>query len=575
MKRQHRWTGLALLGLLATLAAALPGSPRSARAQVVPGRPYPAGPSSPEPPLAPPPGTQPTPPAPTAPAPPVTPRPAPPVVQPGVPVRPAVPVPRAEAISPGITDPPTPTVSIRVRVPATVDAGQDLEYHIRVENCSHAPAHHVLVRDPLPASARFVRADPQPTTVEPELTWNLGTLEACACRDITLVLAPTGSGDVQNCARVQFEHGECVSTRVCRPCLRLRKSGPERAVIYDALTYQIALTNTGSTPITGVALTDTLPDGLEHSSHKPDLTWDVGTLAPGQCRHIEYQVVAMKTGRLCNKAVATAAGGLREESESCVVVSEAKLALAETGPAERPLGQAATYQITVTNPGDAPVRNVILTDPVPAGTAFVRASAGGRLDGKEVKWSVGTLPPGGTKVVEFSLRGQVAGRVTNRATATADRGLTAQAEATTEFTGASALLLEVVDKDDPVEIGADTSYIITVRNQGTLPATNVRVKATSPEQMAAIRATGPADNHKEGPTILYEPTTLPPGKEARYEVFVKALAAGDVRFRVELTADQLPGGAVHEEESTTVYADTGAPRAAQPSDATRQSREKK
>src|SRR5439155_20596385 len=42
-------------------------------------------------------------------------------------------------------DPPTPVVVLRVRVPASVAAGQELEYRICVENCSPAAAHHVLV----------------------------------------------------------------------------------------------------------------------------------------------------------------------------------------------------------------------------------------------------------------------------------------------------------------------------------------------------------------------------------------------------------------------------------------------
>src|SRR6266446_327028 len=56
-------------------------------------------------------------------------------------------------------DPPTPAVAVRVRVPASSAAGKELEYHILVENISQAAAHHVMVRNPLPSNARFVRAD--------------------------------------------------------------------------------------------------------------------------------------------------------------------------------------------------------------------------------------------------------------------------------------------------------------------------------------------------------------------------------------------------------------------------------
>lgn len=452
-------------------------------------------------------------------------------------------------------DPPAPVVSIRVRVPACAAAGRELEYHLCVENQSAAPAHHVLVRNPLPAHARFVRAKPEPTGKEPELVWQLGTLEPCACCEIVLVLAPTGTGDVVNCARVQFEHGQCVCTKIARPSIGLRKEGPAQAILYDALTYRLTVTNTGGVEVSGVVLTDPLPDGLESADGKKALTWELGTLAPGQCRTVEYQAVAKKTGKLCNKAVATATGGLREEAESCVSVAEAKITLAKAGPERRYVNLPAAYQITVTNAGAVPFENVTVADPLPADATFVSASNDGRLENNQVRWQVGGLAAGASRTVDVVLRARKAGRICNRATATADRGLTAQAEACTEFVGESALLLEVVDTDDPVELGGDTSYVILVRNQGSVPATRVVISAQVPDQFTVTRVTGPADHRKDIQRVVFEPVTLEAQNTARFVIYVKARRPGDVRFKVDLTADQLTSGPVHEEESTTVYVD--------------------
>jgi uncharacterized repeat protein (TIGR01451 family) len=452
-------------------------------------------------------------------------------------------------------DPPTPVVAIRVRVPACAGAGQGLEYHICVENCSEAAAHHVLVRNPLPAHARFVRARPEPSSKEPELVWQFGTLEPCACREIVLVLMPTGTGDVENCARVQFEHGQCVCTKIARPSIILKKCGPAEALLNESLNFQLTVTNTGPVEVTGVTVTDYLPDGLEHASGKKQLFWQVGTLAPGECRTVEYAATARKSGRWCNKAVANAAGGLSANAESCVTIAEARLTLAKTGPAQRYVNLPAAYQITVTNAGTMRLTNVVLNDPVPPETTFVSATHGGQLADNQVHWVIGELAPGEARTVDVVLRARDSGRVCNRATATADRGLTAQAEACTEFVGVSALLLELVDTDDPVEVGGETSYVILVRNQGTIPATGVRIDVQVPEQMAVVRVTGPADHRKEGQRIEFLPLTIQPQNTARYTVYVKALRPGDVRCKVELRADQLTRGAVYEEESTTIYAD--------------------
>lgn len=489
------------------------------------------------------------------------PPPAPPLAVPTPePLPPPTPVPEA-ATAP--EDPPTPVVAIRVRVPATTVAGKDLEYKICVENCADAPAHHVLVRNPLPANARFVRASPEPSARAPELQWNLGTLKAGERRIIRLVLAASGQGDVNNCARVQFEHGQCVRTKILRPALVLHKEGPTEALVGQTLSYHLTVTNSGAAPAAAVVLTDRLATGLEHASGHHVLSWQVGALAPGQSRTFDYQAVARAPGRLCNEAVATAAGDLLIKTESCVSVGEAKLSLTKTGPTgSLYLSQTAAYRITLTNAGTLPLSAIQIADPLPAGMSFVSASAGGQLVGSQVQWSAGPLEPGATRTVDVVLRSEQAGRVCNRVTATAPGGVSAQAEACTEFVGAAGLVLEVVDTDDPVEVGGETSYIINVRNQGQILVTNLIILADVPTQLAVVRVTGPSDHAKDGQRISFAPMTLKPKAVARFIVYVKALAPGDVRFKVDMAADQLPSGPVHEEESTTLYRDLpdgGAP----------------
>ncbi|MBY0524976.1 MAG: DUF11 domain-containing protein [Gemmataceae bacterium] len=476
-----------------------------------------------------------------------------------VPAPPAEPPAPAGSANPA--DPPTPVVKLRVRVPVTVGAGAEIEYRICVENCSQADAHHVVVRNPLPANAQFVRATPEPSSREPEITWQLGTLAACSCKELVLVLTPTGAGDVTSCARVQFEHGQCVTTRIARPNLTVRKCGPAQAVLYDNLSFQIEVRNTGGAPATGVVVTDTLPDGLEHSGGKNVLTWDLGTLAPGASKCLEYQAIAKKAGRLCNTAVVTATGGARAESESCVVIGEARLELEKRGPDRRFVTRPATYAITVHNPGTSPATNVVITDLVPAGAAVVSIGEGGRQVGaNQVQWALGTLPPGARRTVQIVLGMKEPGEIVNRATAAADRGLTAQAEIKTLFEGATGLTADVDVKDNPLEVGAETRYVITVINQGAIQATKVQVIATVPEQLAIVSARGPSNHQVAGQQVIFEALpAIQSRTEVKYEIVVKALRPGDVRFKIDVSADQLPTGPVHREQSTTIYADAPPP----------------
>lgn len=476
----------------------------------------------------------------------------------GAPMGPAG-APTAGAATASPEDPPPPAVVIRVRVPASVTGGNEIEYRLTVENTSSAPAHHVLIRNPVPANAKLVRASPEPNSRGAELLWQLGTLSAGASREIVLVLAATGPGDVENCARVQFEHGECVRTHVARPELRLEKSGPAQGVVGDTLDYRLTVTNAGDADASGVTLTDPLAAGLDPTDGKAPLKWDVGTLAAGQSRSFEYKVVARAAGRLCNRAVATAEGGLRREAESCVVVTQPKLSLAVEGPARRYIRAPADYRITLTNAGDAPATGVVVENPLPAGTRLV-AAEGARVDGATVRWELGVVGPGESRAFPLVLEPQESGSVCDRPVARADRGLAAEAQACTEVLGVPGVLVEMVDTDDPIEVGGETSYVVTVRNQGTQLVTNLRLEATAPDQLEIVRASGPSDNRLQGARLSFEPLAVRPGAEARYTIRARGVRAGDARFRVDVTADQLPAGPVHEDESTTVYApEAGAP----------------
>src|SRR5262249_30400288 len=262
-------------------------------------------------------------------------------------------------------------------------------------------------------------------TPAPELSWNLGTLGPCACREIVLVLAPTGTADVVNCARVTFEHGQCVATRIEKPGgLTIRKLGPAQAGLNQVLTYQIVVSNRGATPLTNVHVIDKLGDGLAHHSGRNTLAWSLATLHPGQTEQVQYQVTAVKEGRLCNQAAVSADGGAFDRAEACVVVGPAQPAVQAGGPTlvkhgapPRFVNRPANYQITVSNPGPGPANNVVVNDVLPPGTTVVSVSDQGRRVGDTVQWLLGPLQPGARRTVQIALQAQQPGAVVNRATA--------------------------------------------------------------------------------------------------------------------------------------------------------------
>jgi uncharacterized repeat protein (TIGR01451 family) len=179
-----------------------------------------------------------------------------------------------------------------------------------------------------------------------------------------------------------------------------------------------------------------------------------------------------------------------------------------------------------------------------------------------VQWQLGRLGVNERRTVQMVLSISEVGEAVNRATAAADHFDKVPAESKAIFEGITGLTLDVVAKNNPLEVGAQTTYLVTIHNQGDAPATHVGVVAIVPDQMTLVDARGQSGHKVEGARVIFDPLpTVPPHGEARFEIVVTAREAGDARFEVVLTADQLAAGPLRRQQGTTVF---GSNRAATP-----------
>jgi len=174
------------------------------------------------------------------------------------------------------------------------------------------------------------------------------------------------------------------------------------------------------------------------------------------------------------------------------------------------------------------------------------------------------LEPGAKKTVELIVRADEAGEFCVKGSALADKGLTAAAEACTTFLGVSALTVDVTDREDPVVVGGKTSYVVLIRNQGSAPVTNLKVRAFLAANLT-LEKTQPLETtkaeEKGGLALSFAPLPkLEANSQVTYEVFVVAgQPAGPTRFRALISADQLENGDIIEEENTTIFQDIPEP----------------
>jgi len=446
-------------------------------------------------------------------------------------------------------------VLVEKAAPAQVRVGETFEYHIRVTNTAKSNLYDVTVWDQSLENFKITMSDPDVMSIKgPWTTWNLGTLAPGAAKLIKIEGMATSVCMLRPCSEVTYRMEQvCLPIEVVQPSLTLTKTAPSEILQCDPVPVKFVVKNVGTGQACNVVITDPLPDGLEGMDGKKSLMFAAGTLNAGESREFTAQLKATKTGTFTNMAVARADGGLRADAPpTTTVVVKPELSVSKVGPDMRYIGRPITYHITVVNGPQATASNTVLTDSIPADATFVSASDGGKLQGDKVTWNLGTLKPRGTKKVSVTMKAAKACVVRNIASVTASCG-SATGEASTVIKGIPAILLEVIDLADPIEVNGKETYEITVTNQGSAMGTNIQVMCHIPSQMVYVDSMGPAKAAVDGQKVTFAPLkSLDPGAKAVYRVTVKAVRTGDVRFKVMLKSDQMETPA-EETEATRLY----------------------
>ena len=439
-------------------------------------------------------------------------------------------------------------------VPAEAMVGAPFTYRYEVKNLTAYPLHQVMVTDRVTQNFSASSADPKPSTVNGGLaTWSLDTLEANATKVITVTGMSSEEGTVTTCGWATYSPILCEPIKILKPGLELVKKLTPEGTPCDPINMTLTVRNSGSSTLHDVAITDNLPSGLATADGKTALSFPVGVLKPGESKDIPVALKAARTGKYDNIAKATSREGVKAEANASTVIRQGQLQITCTAPAERYLGRSADFCFKVSNTGDAASAESTIEVAVPAGLTVQSTTGGGALAAGKLVWRVGTLAPGASKEVCATVVSAAAGQVTLNATATGTCVAPASTSCQTTYRGIAAVLLEVVDVNDPIEVGANEVYEVIVTNQGTAPLTNVKMSSKLEAGQQFVSGAGETAVSGSGDTVSYGTVaSIAPKAKVTWKVTIKALKAGDVRFTTILNSDQTDRS-VEETESTHQY----------------------
>jgi hypothetical protein len=232
-----------------------------------------------------------------------------------------------------------------------------------------------------------------------------------------------------------------------------------------------------------------------------------------------------------------------------------------TGPAEATSGAVAEFVATVRNTGA--VASGATTLELSWENAFspLEASDGYKLGTSSVSWNLPAIEPGGQLRRQINLRPQApassyrdspASRACVRGVLSGLSGGVMVADEACTLVRSTAsrprtpreagLRLSIADLDDPVEVGAATTIVCTVSNNGSAPSGRLDLVVVIPDQARLVGDPRPSRVRIDGATIAFDSIqSIPPGGSETFEMSYRLSSPASAKATAILTGSDLDG----------------------------------
>ncbi|MDQ8047066.1 MAG: DUF11 domain-containing protein, partial [Patulibacter sp.] len=336
----------------------------------------------------------------------------------------------------------------------------------------------------------------------------------------------------------------------------------------EAITWTATVGNGGPQTATGAVATLTIPSGMENVTAAvpggtctitgQTITCALADLPAGATAAITLKGTA---GRDTAERSLTATGvvtGLLPDpitnnntASAAVVTVPAAVDLVVTKTADKndaAAGEQVTITTTVHNNGPSAATDVVLTDTIPDGVrldSVVPSQGTCTVSGNQITCNLGTIPNGGTVTIAAVYTVEVTGsdqQLLNAGSATSPQfdsdgsnnaaqitatGRPAASTPARIQTGAPVIdVTKTVDRSSSV-VGGQVVFTITARNDGTAPATGVRVVDQLPAGLRYVstKVTGGTCT-RNALTVTCIASTLAPGKAIVAKITTEVTIAG-------------------------------------------------
>jgi uncharacterized repeat protein (TIGR01451 family) len=334
---------------------------------------------------------------------------------------------------------------------SSVVAGQTLNYTLVASNAGPNVAKDVKIADILPAGMSLVSVSASAGSCQTSgaaLNCSVGDLGVGASATVSVVvkvdasvmsgtvLANSAAASSNNIDPNGANNVSTVTTTVTSAAtIEVNKSdSPDPVIAGNTVTYKIVVTNSGPSAVSGLMVKDTIA-GLANLTYVsasgascvvdasvPGVVCDAGNLGVGEVRTIlvTFKVNAgVADGTVVRDEVSlSSAGGTAitttgKTTEDTTVQAVAALSVMKVADKAQPgSGEVVKFTVTVKNAGPSDSSNVMVTDTLPVGLAYVNTTcASATVSGQTVVCTIPLVAAGSS--VSYDINAQVLPTVTN------------------------------------------------------------------------------------------------------------------------------------------------------------------
>lgn len=237
--------------------------------------------------------------------------------------------------------------------------------------------------------------------------------------------------------------------------------------------------------------------------------------------------------------------------------SDADVNLTKTAVAPDPLlvGSTITYTLTASNSGPGSAADLVVTDILPPQVTYVSNTCGAAFAAPTLTWTIGTLANGATQSCDVVVTVNATGAIANSASATTSSNDPNPANNAATATLGGVLIADVAitktaSASNPLQLGGNVVYTLTVTNNGPSDATGVVVTDAIPANLTYVSNNCGATF--AAPTLTWTIGALANAASQSCTVVTRARAIGEIVNTATVTSTNPDSNAVNNSATSTL-----------------------